>query len=93
MIILPVFAMFPQIICFDEIGETKELNLVAESFNSGVEIITTAHASSIEEIKNRKVTRELLKTGAIENVAVLSLKESLEIQTFTAKEVLNYDDA
>ena len=83
--------MFPQIICFDEIGETKELNLVSESFNSGVEIITTAHACSVEEIKKRKVTRQLLQTGAIENVAILSLKDNLKIQTFTAKEVLSYD--
>ncbi len=85
--------MFPQIICFDEIGNKEELNLVSQCFHSGVEIITTAHASSVAEIKTRNVTRELLETKAIENVALLSLKDQLKIETFTAKEVLNYDDA
>lgn len=82
--------MFPQIICFDEIGSKRELDLVSESFSSGVEIITTAHASSIEEIKNRKVTRELLLTGAIENIAILSLADSLKIETFSTEEVLTH---
>lgn len=63
--------LFPQYIAFDEIGNLAELELVAESFFSGVGIITTAHASSMEELESRNVTARLLKLGAVENVALL----------------------
>ena len=63
--------MFPDVIAFDEIGSTKELLAVKESFNSGVTIITTAHIGSVEELLQRPVTAELIKSGAINQVAVL----------------------
>ncbi|MBR6573070.1 MAG: Flp pilus assembly complex ATPase component TadA [Clostridia bacterium] len=82
--------MFPQIICFDEIGTEAELKSVSECFNAGVEIITTAHASSIYEIRNRRVTSKLLQTGAIKNIALLSLKNELKIELIDIQEVKNF---
>ena len=82
--------MFPQIICFDEIGSEAELKSVSECFNAGVDIITTAHASSLYEIQNRAVTQKLLQTGAIKNIAILSLKNELKIKIFNIGEVKDF---
>ena len=82
--------MFPQIICFDEIGSEAELKTVSECFNAGTQIITTAHASSLYEIKNRTVTSKLLQTGAIKNIAILSLQNELKIELFNIEEVKDF---
>ncbi len=63
--------MFPDIIAFDEIGTIDELNAVSQSFFSGVKIITTAHIESVFDLKSREITRRLLQSGAIAEVAVL----------------------
>lgn len=63
--------MFPDVIAFDEIGNLDELSAVSQCFLSGVNIITTAHIQSIFDLENRQITRELLKSGAIEQIAVL----------------------
>ncbi len=78
--------LFPQYIAFDEIGNTRELELVAESFFSGTGIITTAHASGLEELKSRGVTRRLLELGVIENVALLPEKIGDEIKVVNLRE-------
>ena len=62
--------MFPQYIAFDEVGNGRELELIEESFFSGVAILTTAHAESLADLKRRSVTRGLLG-GAIENAVLL----------------------
>ncbi len=82
--------MFPQIICFDEIGTEAELKTISECFNAGVDIITTAHASSLFEIKNRRVTSKLLETRAIKNIAILSLRNEFKIEFFNIEEVKNF---
>lgn len=79
--------MFPEIIAFDEIGNSKELEGVRQSFNSGVEVITTAHIGSVEDLLVRPVTRELIMSGAIKTVAILPNVVGGEIRLIDAKEV------
>ena len=62
--------MTPQYIAFDEVSNGRELSLIRESFFSGVKILTTAHASSISEIKSRQVTSSLLD-GSIGKIALI----------------------
>ena len=64
--------------------------LISESFFSGVKILTTAHASSINEIKSRSVTKALLD-GSIGKLAVIESGVNSEITLKTPKEVLCYD--
>lgn len=64
--------MFPQVIAFDELGTGKELEGVTEAFNSGTEIITTAHIGGFDDIKSRKVVRKIIDSGAVKNVFLLS---------------------
>ncbi|MBR6501954.1 MAG: hypothetical protein IKT42_00770 [Clostridia bacterium] len=66
--------MFPHFIAFDEIGTTDELQSVRECFNAGVGVITTAHCNTKEELFSRDVTRQIIESGAIKNIVLLSKK-------------------
>lgn len=79
--------MFPDIIAFDEIGTADELKSVSESFCSGVNIVTTAHAGSINELKYRSVTNSLLTSQAINQVAFLPNIHGGKITVFDTKEL------
>lgn len=85
---IAVRTMFPQIVAFDEIGNEKELESVAQSFFSGVNVITTAHISSKEELIKRSVTRKLILSGAVSDVAVLGSSCKGEIEMISVKELL-----
>jgi stage III sporulation protein AA len=65
---MAVRLLYPQVIIFDEIGTLEEVRAVAEGLNSGVPVITTAHADSLEQLRSRPVTSELLKTGAVQEL-------------------------
>lgn len=79
--------MFPEIIAFDEIGNSRELEGVRQSLNSGVEIITTAHIGNVEDLLARPVTRELINSGAVKTVAILPALIGGEIRLISAQEV------
>ena len=79
--------LFPDILAFDEIGNACELESVSESFNAGVRVLVTAHAGSVQELMRRQVTRTLLQSGAIENVALLQSVIGAPPQIFSAREV------
>lgn len=64
--------MFPDVIAFDEIGTKDELNSVIDCFNAGVKIITTAHCNSKKDIMNRRVTSEIIKSGAVSKAVILN---------------------
>lgn len=80
--------MFPDVIAFDEIGTVAELKSVSDSFCSGVDIITTAHIGALDELLSRSVTYELLKSGAIDLVALLPRLHGNTIKLITVKELL-----
>lgn len=80
--------MFPEIIAFDEIGTMDELRAVQSSFHSGVSIITTAHLGSVDELLSRNITEELIKCGAISQVALLPRMHTGKIQIFSVNELL-----
>ena len=81
-------SMNPRVIVFDEIGNSAELKGVFDMFNAGVRIITTAHASSIEEIRQRNITKKLLDSGVIEHIALLSPIPGERIQLINKRDVL-----
>lgn len=65
---IAVKTLYPEIIIFDEISTKEEAQAVAEGFNCGVPVITSAHAGSFSELKERPCFKELYNTGAIKNV-------------------------
>lgn len=78
--------MFPNIIAFDELGTDLELQSVKDCFNAGVAIMTTAHCCNKEDIMRRDVTRDIVKSGAIARVALLSKSISHAPRIFDVKE-------
>ncbi len=77
--------LFPEFIAFDEIGTSQELDTVSESFFSGTGIITTAHASNLEELMSRNVTRRLCELGAIQYIAFLPERIGEKIDVISAE--------
>lgn len=87
---IAVRTMFPDIVAFDEIGNTTELDAVRQSFNSGVNVYTTAHIGSLSELSERPVVKELLKSGAINHIALLPKLHGGDIKILNPKE-LNFE--
>ncbi len=77
--------LFPDIIAFDELGDEAEVSAVIQSFNSGVNIITTAHIGNEDDLFKRPTVLKLLQTGAIKWV-VLCKRDF----TFKIKEVSEF---
>ncbi len=65
--------MSPNYIAFDEVGTGAQLALIRESFFSGVNILTTAHAQNKQDLFRRDVTK-LFLSGFLGNVVLLSPK-------------------
>lgn len=82
-------SMFPEYIVFDEIGREEELALVRESFFSGVKILTTVHAQSIDDLKRRSVTKNLLSSG-IENLVLLGKNYDSRMTFLKTEEVKRF---
>lgn len=78
----------PEIIAFDEIGNSAELNAVYDCLNAGVSVIVTAHAGKREDFYNRKVLKLLLLSEAISNVALVK-SVGAEIKIFKKLEVIS----
>ncbi len=81
--------MNPQVIVFDEIGSFQELKKVQDGFNSGVSVITTAHIGDKSELLKRQITRELIISGVVRKIALLSHFCRGEIEIITSKELEN----
>ena len=79
--------MFPDVIAFDEIGNTDELKAVSQCFSAGVKIVTTAHIDSLFDLETREITKKLTQSGAIDQIAVLPRITGGKITVTTPKEL------
>lgn len=86
---IAVRTLFPDIVVFDEIGTDAELFGVKSSLNSGVKIITTAHIGEKGDLMRRSVTKELLLSGAIEKVVLLSSSQLGKTKILRASDIKN----
>ncbi len=84
--------MFPNIIAFDEIGTDQELNGVMDCFNAGVSIITTTHSKEIHDLIKRTVALNIIKSGAIKNIALLTGVIGEAPKIFSTEELLKNAD-
>lgn len=85
---IAVRTLFPEIVAFDEIGTVEELKKVTESFYAGVTVITTAHIGSFEELMRRNVTRQLITSNAVSQIALLPRLHGADIRLIDVKEFL-----
>ena len=65
---MAVRTLNPQVIAFDEIFSVEEAIEVRRAFFSGVDIFTTVHLGSVDEIFGRSVALEILRSGAIKHL-------------------------
>ena len=86
---IAVRTLFPDIVVFDEIGTDSELLGVKSSLNSGVKVITTAHIGEKSDLMRRSVTRELLLSGAISKVVILSPYELGKTEILRVRDIKN----
>lgn len=63
--------MSPQIIVCDELGDDEDIRAIKDCVGAGVEIIATIHCYNKEDLKNRRIIREILKTQAFDRVVIL----------------------
>lgn len=84
---IAIRTMFPDIVAFDEIGSNEELESVEASLHTGVRIFTTAHVGSFAELTERSITANLLKSGAVSQIALLPKLHGGEIKVISVKEI------
>jgi stage III sporulation protein AA len=70
-IILLIRSMSPEVICTDEIGRKSDIDAIEEACNAGVNIITTVHASDIEELKRKSNIAPLIEERLFDRYIVL----------------------
>ncbi|HZK53193.1 MAG TPA: stage III sporulation protein AA [Desulfosporosinus sp.] len=69
-----VRSMAPQVIAMDELGHTDDVTALMDALRTGVRILSTAHASSLEEALNRPTLARLMEQRVFERLVVLSRK-------------------
>lgn len=67
-----VRSMAPQIMAMDELGHKDDVLALLDALRTGVQILSTAHANSLEEAQNRPVLAGLLNQGVFERLVVLN---------------------
>ena len=66
-------SMGPQIIICDEIGSKEDVEAIERATLSGVKGVFTAHASSIEEIRQNANLNKLIENKIIQRIIILDL--------------------
>jgi glutamate synthase (NADPH/NADH) small chain len=73
---LALRCMGPEYIAVDEITAAEDTNAILQAHGSGVKLLATAHAGSLEDLRTRSVYRELINRGVFSSVLVLSSDKS-----------------
>ena len=68
--------MGPEYIAVDEITAAEDADAILQAHGSGVKLLATAHAGSVEDLKMRSVYRELLTDRVFSSVIVLRSDKS-----------------
>ncbi len=79
--------MTPEIIICDEISSEKDASAILKASHSGVKIIASTHAASIEELQNKEILRELIKRRAFDYFVGVSRNSGENRYKFTLDKV------
>lgn len=72
---MAIRSLSPQVIITDEIGREGDADAVMECVHAGVNVISTAHAGNLEELRQRPILRKLMADGVFKLVIVLSRRQ------------------
>lgn len=70
--IMALRSLSPQVIITDEIGRREDVLAIQECINAGVAVISSVHASTVDELQKRPIMRELLASRAFKLAVILS---------------------
>ena len=84
---MAIRTLYPQVVIFDEIGNSGQARAVRECFNCGVSVITSVHAGDTNDLRSRKTVKELIISKAIKNIVLLSAGHKEKPLLISAKEV------
>lgn len=76
-ILSAVKIMSPQLIVCDEIGTKEDLEALDYAVNSGVNIISTMHSNSIEDVYKKPYMKELFERNAFDYIVLLGTEKNL----------------
>lgn len=76
-IIFALRAMSPQMIICDEIGSDDDAIALIDAHKSGIDIIATAHAGTINQALSRKSIEMLIKSGVFDYAILLGNDENI----------------
>ena len=72
--------MGPEYIAVDEITAVEDARAVMQAYGSGVKLLATAHAGSVEDLKTRSVYRELITHRVFRTALVLRSDKSYTLE-------------
>lgn len=76
-LIMAIRSLSPEVLICDEIGTKEDIEALIMAFNSGVNIITTIHGFTIEDLYKRRVLSDLLDNEILERVIILSNRNGI----------------
>lgn len=76
-LIMAIRSLSPEVLICDEIGTKGDIEALIMAFNSGVNIITTIHGFTIEDLYKRRVLSDLLDNEILERVIILSNRNGI----------------
>lgn len=75
--------MGPASVAVDEITEEKDCMALLQASNCGVHLLATAHATSLQDIRSRKIYRTLLENHVFDTFWVLHRDQSYCVERMT----------
>lgn len=75
--IMAIRSLSPEVLICDEIGTKGDAEALLMAFNSGVNIITSIHGFTIDDLYKRKIFNDLLENEIIERAIVLSSRRGI----------------
>lgn len=78
-IILMIRSLSPQVVVTDEIGKAEDVEAINEALNTGVHVVVTAHARTLEEALKRPILLKAMKRDLFDRILILG--DSLGVGT------------
>lgn len=77
---ISIRSLAPRIIISDELGSAEDFDIIQYALKSGVSIISTAHASCVEDLFKNIYIKNILTSGFIERIIVLNDRTPVSIK-------------
>ncbi len=81
-------SMAPRVIVVDEIGTDEDTKALIKTFNSGVNIVATCHADSVEQFRQKQSFQRIIDEGLFEVYVLLRDKKVVGIYDREFNEIM-----